>query len=245
MPRTRLPDRPDGLWHVTQRVNWQVWHLHSEWSYAELVRAVEESAMAFDVDVLAFVAMSNHFHATVRSPEQTRYRIHTTRSTRGGHRRPYPRGHPKSGVIGQFVRQYSLRVAHRVQSRLGVSGHFWEGPHDRVLIGSPRHLVATVAYDHRNPVKAGMTMRPEEYARSSAGHWAGQGASPVALLQRADLPFGLSWSELRERVLEYQEYRQLDVVMEEMARSRKRIDSREGAEMFERLLDDARLPSAA
>jgi REP element-mobilizing transposase RayT len=245
MPRTRLPDRPNGLWHLTHRVNHQVWHLHPERSYGELVRAVEESALAFDVDILAFVAMSNHFHAVVRSPAEERYRVHTTRQSRGRHRRAFPGGHPRAGVIGQFVRKCALQVARRIQSRLGVSGHLWEGPHDRVLIRSRRQLVATIAYDHRNPVKAGITARPEEYSRSSAAHWAGEGSSPISLLQRSDLPFESAWPDLQRSVLEYQKCRQLDLVMEQVMLSRTRIDSPRGAETLERLLNEAGLPSAA
>jgi hypothetical protein len=114
-----------------------------------------------------------------------------------------------------------------------------------VLIRSPRQLIATIAYDHRNPVKAGMVLEPEEFDRSSARYWRSHGASSIPLLQRDELPFDMTWSDLRARVLEYQRHRQLDLAMEQFARSGVRLDTPEGAALLDTLLDEAGLPSAA
>ncbi|MHC4848594.1 MAG: transposase [Planctomycetota bacterium] len=245
MPRKRAPDNPDAVWHLTQRVNWRVWHLQPETAYRELMQAVGAAAADFDVDVFSYAAMSNHVHSVVRSPAEDEYRGLTGRRGRNRHWRPYPAAHPKSQVIGQFVRQYSLRVARRVQERLGISGHFWERRHDRVLIQTPRQLIASIAYDHRNPVKASMVLRAEDYERSSAAFWAGQGASDIHLMRRSVLPFGLSWPELRAKVLKWQKHARLDEVMEALRERGLRLDSEKGAVLFDQMLAETGLIDSA
>ncbi|MHC4937681.1 MAG: transposase [Planctomycetota bacterium] len=247
------PDQPDATWHLTQRVNWRAWHLEPDGAYAKVVEAFDEAATRFGVDVLSFVAMSNHIHACLRSPAESRFRELTSRRTKCRHRRPYPRGHTKSSVIGQFARQFSLHVAHAIQDDLGLEGHLWGGPHDRRLVRSPRHLVAVIAYGHRNPVKAGMVSKPEDYGRSTAAWWASNGPSPLPVVRRGELPFDLSLEELRSAVLAYQADRQLDAAMAEFARTRLRPDSDVGAARLESILDEyglgsvdaARLPRSA
>jgi REP element-mobilizing transposase RayT len=241
MARQRAPDHPDAVWHLTQRVNWQVWHLLPLTAYRELVDAVGAAAEDFDVDVFSYSAMSNHVHSVVRSPAEDEYRRHTGRRGTNRHWRPYPAAHPKSAVIGQFVRQYSLRIARRVQDRLGIRGHFWEQRHDRVLIRTPRQLVASIAYDHRNPVKANMVLRAEDYERSSAAFWTGQGASDIPLMRHGVLPFGLTWPELRAKVLRWQKHDRLDEVMGALQERGLRLDSEKGARLFDQMLTETGL----
>jgi len=244
MPRKHLPDRPDALWHVTQRINWQAWHLEKPAEYEVLRDAVTNAAAAFDIDLMAYAVMSNHFHSVVRSPSESHYLRHTTYRTRCRHRKPYPRTHPKSGVVGQYVRRYALETAHRIQNQLGVDGHLWEKKHDRVLIRSPRQLIFTIAYDHRNPVVAKMVSRPEHYPRSSAREWAGLGASEIPILTRDDPVFGLPWAELRQKVLLYQESDRLGAVMREFRGHGLRLDTPRGAELLNDLLDEFGFPAA-
>jgi hypothetical protein len=71
-------------------------------------------------------------------------------------------------------------------------------------------LVVRVAYDHRNPVRAGMVLRPEDYPWSSAAWWAGAGPAPVSVVANDCLPLGLSLDELRTDVARYQADRRLD-----------------------------------
>ena len=108
-------DGPDRVWHITGRVNWQVWHLESEWAYDVFTRALERAREQFAVNILSEVVMSNHYHFVAQSPPERLYRQLTSRRTPCGHNRPHARNHNKSTVIGQFMRTWKLAVARSVQ----------------------------------------------------------------------------------------------------------------------------------
>ena len=94
--------------------------------------------------------------------------------------------------------------------QLGLSGKFWEGPYDCRTILSPASLVIRAAYDHRNPVKAEMVCRPEDYAWSSAREWATGETGVFPLVLGETLPFGMSRDELRTRILRCHGTAQMD-----------------------------------
>jgi len=234
-------DAPDALWHVTSRVNWQVWHLAPDEAFAVFRRCLTESLECFGVDALAAIVMSNHFHAVLRSPGRALYRKLTGRLTPCRHFRPWRPDHPKSTVIGQCVRAFKLRVSKEIQAELGLEGHFWDGKHHRTRLLDPTALVVAVAYDHRNPVRAGIVARPELYPRSTASWWTAGTYSIVPVCTRADPPFDLSGDELRSRVCDYQADKRVDDLWECFGKSRLRVDSPAGYAHFTKLACEAGL----
>lgn len=187
--------------------------------FGELAAALD----AYEIEMLAFALMSNHHHAVLRSPPEESYRRLTARRTKCGHYRQYPRGHCNSRVLSQFMRRLHRVVAVKLQLHLGLSGHFWEKRyHSREILG-PTDLVTTIAYDHRNPVRAGITLDPTEYPLSTAAAYAGAPEdSRVPLAPESRLPFDLTWGQLQGRVRTYQSTRLLDDVIE--ALSKRGID---------------------
>ncbi len=241
---TLREDAPDTVWHVGSRVNWRAWHLVTEGAFRIFVDCFRRALERFGMDLLAFVLMSNHYHAVLRSPPAALYRQLTSRKTNCRHFRPYPPSHSKSTVIGQCLRQFKLDVANRIQNSLGLDGHFWDGKHFRKRVDDPDVMVIMMAYDHRNPVREGMAARPEDYPRSSAAWW--RRGDPVALpiCRRADLPFGLTLESLRAEVLRFQDDKRLDDVMEVFSEKGLRLDSLEGREELARLLKAAGIPDS-
>jgi len=232
-------DAPNTVWHITSRVNWRAWHLRSEEACRAFLACLSEALQRFLVDLMAYVVMSNHYHAVVRSPDEETYRRLTGRRTRCRHFLPWPGRHPKSTVIGQCIREVHLSVGCRIQRRLGLEGHFWEGKHHRRRLDDEWALVTAIAYDHRNPVVQGMAPRPEDYARSSAAWWANAGPSAVPLCSRTDFPFGAKPEDVRARVACFQKEKLLDDVMAAFHKSRLPIDSPRGRRFLERLMRDA------
>ena len=138
------------------------------------------------------------------------------------------------------MRRFKNLTSKAVQGELGLTGHFWEGRHDRRRLKDTWDLVVAIAYDHRNPVRAGIVSRPEEYARSSARWWTAGTDPHLALCRRHDVPFE-SLELLRARVLQLQREKRLDDVMESLAKSHLRIDSARGRALLERLMREADL----
>jgi hypothetical protein len=122
-----------------------------------------------------------------------------------------------------------------IQSELGISGRFWEGPYFPRRIRNPTHFVAALAYDHLNPVRGNLVSRAEDYARSSAAWWAENGDSPIALLKRP-LPFDLEIGEFRQTLLAYQASKVFSPAMQEYLKTGADPSSAEGCEELKRLL---------
>ncbi|MCZ6573682.1 MAG: hypothetical protein O7C98_11015 [Planctomycetota bacterium] len=207
----RLPrnDEPNAVFHMTGRVNWKVWHLGDFERGRIFFDELTGAADAFGVDLLALVLMSNHFHLVTRSPDKAVFARHTSRRTRCRHRRPYPKRHQNSRVISQFARRLRRRVGARIHANLETTGRFWDGELYARRIDDPLDLLHTIAYDHRNPVRAGIVRRAESYERSSAAWWAG-GPGPVRVCGRGKLPFDLKIESFREELIAYQESRMPD-----------------------------------
>ena len=212
MGRKRRRDGPGRIFHITARVNWRVWHLLEEKARRLLARLIREQALAFDVAVLAYVFMANHFHLVTVSPEPKLYRAHTSRRTACRHRQPFPRGHQNASVVSQFMREVRRTMSKLRQHDLGLTGKFWEGDYDARLVESPESLLVRIAYDHRNPVKAGIVERPEDYLWSSARTWRSGEPGPIPLSLDSK-PLGLGREELVESVLRFEGWEDLDEFM--------------------------------
>jgi len=235
MPRSPRPvDVPDAIYHVTARVNWRVFHLQPHACVSAFYRVLRGCLVQFGVDLLAYVLMSNHFHLIMRSPPAKLFRELTTRRLRCGHRRPWPLGHQKRSVRAQFMRLLMQGTSTRIQKELGISGHFWEKSYHTRLVLDDFDLIATMAYDHLNPVEASMVQVPEVYRRSSAAWWRDASPSPLPLVQRP-LPFDLTVEGLRERLLEYQESRAFRDAMAEFEASGYQLGTREGLDTLKEI----------
>jgi REP element-mobilizing transposase RayT len=200
-------------------------------------RYARECLALFGIDLLAYVLMSNHFHFVIRSPAEELFQELTTRRLRCRHRRPWPAGHQKRSVRAQFMRKLMHSTSTTIQRHLDLSGHFWERSYHARRVLDETDLVVTMAYDHMNPVEAGMARIPDEYRRSSASWWRRHGESVLPLLQRP-LPFGLALPELRARLLEYQGAERFCDAMAEFEASGGALGSWEGLEALKTILRD-------
>jgi len=237
-------DAPDTVWHLNSRVNWRAWHLDTEQAHRIFVTSLRRAVDRYHVDLLAYVLMSNHYHAVLRSPPAAPYRALTGRRTPCRHYRPYRPGHPKSNVIGQCLHHMKLAVAKQVQHELDLEGHFWDGKHFRRKIRDAEDLVYSVAYDHRNPVREGMVARPEEYPRGSAAWWHSGADVPLELCRRTDFPFDVDRETFRAALLERQADKRTDDVMEAFFKKGHRLDSPEGQAELRRMFRAAGIDAA-
>lgn len=205
-------DGPGLLHHITARVNWREWHLEDVCAKQCLAQLIREAAEEFGVDVLAAVLMSNHMHLVIRSAPAPLYRHLTTRRMPNRHYLRWPKGHQKSTVIAQFMRSVRQRMSLRRQKELNLSGRFWEGRYNAKPIEDATSLTIRIAYDHRNPVKQGMVVQPEDFRWSTAETWRTGAITPLPVLIRQPLPFGLTYETLRCDVLRYQDEEALDLM---------------------------------
>lgn len=166
LPRLTLAGYPH---HVVQRGNNRQAIFSSAADYQYLLRLLEEHAKRFEVDIHAYVLMTNHFHL-LATPQNDQ-------------------GLPllMQAVGRSYVRYFN-------DSR-GRSGSLWEGRYRSTLIETDRYLLMCMAYIDLNPVRAGLVNDALDYAWSSHGFYVGVRAdkliTPHALLwDMANTPFG-------------------------------------------------------
>ena len=122
-----------------------------------------------------------------------------------------------------------------------MAGHFWDGRHFRKPVNEADLLVIFMAYDHRNPVREAMAVRPEDYARSSAGWWARGDPVALPICRRPDLPFGFTRESLRAELLRFQRDKRIDDTMEALSKAGLSLDSCAGREELTRLMAECGL----
>jgi hypothetical protein len=118
--------------------------------------------------------MSNHYHLLVQTPRPT---------------------------LARGMRQLNGVYAQSLNRRYGRDGHLFQGRYLARLVQADEHLLATVRYIVRNPLRAGLCERIEAWRWSS--HLPTLGARPPGVLALDVLLsyFGASMSSARARYL--------------------------------------------
>ena len=141
MPRIARIVGPGLPHHVTQRGNRRMQTFFCNDDYREYLSLVGQWCGRFGNRILAYCLMPNHVHLII-VPESA------DGLCRG---------------IGEAHRRYSRRV----NFREGWRGHLWQGRFASFVMDEP-HLLSATRYVERNPVKARLVDRAEDWPWSSA-----------------------------------------------------------------------------
>ena len=152
LPRVVAPGLPH---HVTQRGNRRQQTFFTDEDYAEYRRLLADSCRSCGTDVLAYCLMPNHVHLILVPADEFGLR----------------------DALGEAHRRYTRMV----NFREGWKGHLWqERFHSFVM--DERHLLAAARYVERNPVRARLCARAQEWPWSSAAaHFARRDDALVAV----------------------------------------------------------------
>ena len=132
--------------------------------YLELLR---EYAEKHGVEILAYCLMSNHVHLVVKPKREE--------------------------SLAGALKPVHLRYAQHVNWTQHLSGRLWQGRYFSCALDE-EHCRAAVRYVERNPVRAGMVKRAEEYRWSSAGAHCGKGASKLLVNSQKWMTEITDWS---------------------------------------------------
>jgi putative transposase len=166
LPRLTLPGYPH---HIIQRGNNRQAIFTTVADYRYFLGLIEDNARKFEIDVHAYVLMTNHFHL-LATPQTDK-------------------GLPE---MMQAVGRSYVRYFNDLRGRTGT---LWEGRYRSTLIQTESYLLACMAYIDLNPVRAGMTTEARDYPWSSHGVYVGlridKLITPHALYwDLANTPFG-------------------------------------------------------
>ncbi len=144
MPRVARIIARDYPYHVTQRGNYRQIVFESDSDYRQYLAWLEEYSKKYSLDIWSYCLMSNHIHFVC-----------------------VPRN---DNSLSRTINTLHMRYSQYYNRKKGVTGHLWQGRYHSSILDE-RHLYAAIRYVEKNPVRAGLVQKPEDYKWSSArGH---------------------------------------------------------------------------
>lgn len=183
MPRTARIAPADLVHHVTHRGNRRGNVFFDYEDRAVYLRWLGEATDRYGLELWAFCLMTNHVHLLLRSPT--------------------------AAALGRTIGVVHGRYAQRINRRQSWSGHLWANRfYSHPIEGGS--LPVAARYIERNPVRAGMVGRAEDYLWSSARAHCGL-AGPGILSPERPFPDCIAnWSAWLQRIDEPEEARLRD-----------------------------------
>ena len=167
MPRTARASVGDMVYHAINRGNGRAQVFHDNFEYQGFVDLLGETCQREPVRVLDYCLMPNHFHLVL-----------------------WP---VKDGGLGRWMqRLLTAHVRRFYRQRLG-SGHVWQGRFKAFPVESDEYLLTVLRYVERNPLRAGLVNKVQDWPWSSA-HWWGKAGAP-AFLHPGPLPRPGDWEQ--------------------------------------------------
>jgi len=176
MPRTARASAGGYCYHILNRGNGRAAVFHKDEDYRAFVRLIAEACRRRPMRVLAYCLMPNHFHLTL-----------------------WPFGDGDLSTWMQWLLTAHVRRHHR---HYHSSGHVWQGRFKAFPIQEDAHLLSVLRYIERNPLRAGLVARAEDWEwsslRSSVGRESGSFLDPGPMprdpgwLERVNAPLSAS-----------------------------------------------------
>ncbi len=143
MPRLPRIDIADELYHIINRANARLPIFFNEKDYRLFELILEEGVGKFGMRLLAYCLMPNHFHLVL-----------------------YPK---KDGGIQKFMQWVTLTHTQRwhSQNKTIGTGHLYQGRYKSFLIQEDDHLLSVIRYVERNPLRAKLVKKAENWGFSS------------------------------------------------------------------------------
>lgn len=138
--------------HVTQRGNRRGQVFFSDADRQTYLALLREYTVKLEVAVLAYCLMSNHVHLVLIPAAKN--------------------------ALALSLRRVHTRYAQRINRAMEWKGHLWQGRYFASVLDET-HCWAAIRYVERNPVRAGIVGKAEDYPWSSASAHCGLRKDPV------------------------------------------------------------------
>lgn len=146
-----------AFYHVTSRGNEQKEVFKSQKDREKFLDYLATASTRYGAVIHAFCLMSNHYHLFLETPD---------------------------GNLSQIMRHINGAYTTYFNVRRKRAGHLFQGRYKAVLVEAEAYATELTRYIHLNPVRAGISARPEAYPWSSYRGYIGQTATPEWLRTR-------------------------------------------------------------
>jgi len=126
MARSLRIQYPGAYYHVTCRGNEQKKIFFNDQDYQTFLEKLSLSLDIYNVSLLAYVCMPNHFHLLATTPE---------------------------GNLSEFMRHFNISYTSDFNRRYHRVGHLYQGRYKAFLIDADNYLLEVSRYIHLNPIR--------------------------------------------------------------------------------------------
>ena len=148
MPQARPEYAAGNYYHIYNRGAHRGSIFRGEKDYLRVLGLMKKYVRQFQLAIIAYVLMPNHYHFLVRQDGEKRA------------------GYLPQYVFNSYSKYFNFRHEH--------SGTLFEGHYKVKLIQSEAYLLHLCRYIHGNPVKDGLVADPTDWAYSNYLEWLGQ-----------------------------------------------------------------------
>lgn len=163
MPRTARASVGGVCYHVLNRGNGRAEVFHDAADYRAFLALLEAAGARVPVRVLGFCLMPNHFHLVL-----------------------WPKA---EGDLSRYLQWLMTSHVRRYHRRYRSSGHVWQGRFKAFPIEQDGHLLTVLRYVERNPLRARLVRRAENW------RWSSLSRPKAGFLHESPVPLPRNWVE--------------------------------------------------
>ena len=195
MPRTARNLVGGYVYHVLNRANGRLRLFRKEADFSAFEEIVAQAHARVPLRILGYVVMSNHWHFLV-----------------------WPR-RGQAQQVSDFFRWLGITHANRWHAHHGTAGtgHVYQGRFKSFPVATDDHLLAVLRYVERNPLRAGLVERAEDWRWGSLYRRLHGTAEERAFLCEPPVPLGRRWAAYVNRP---QNEAELQAIAESIRRGR-------------------------
>jgi putative transposase len=156
MPRIARSAAGGLAYHVINRGNGRRTVFHKDIDYEAFLKAMAHACVEVPMPVLGYCLLPNHFHLVL-----------------------FPKA---DGDLSRWMHWVLNAHVRRYHKQHESSGHVWQGRYKSFPIEADEHLLTVLRYVERNPVRAGLVKKAEQWAWSSAPAWLAPAAERPSFL---------------------------------------------------------------
>ncbi|MBT8342376.1 MAG: hypothetical protein HKP58_17650 [Desulfatitalea sp.] len=151
MSRQWRIEYPNALYHVMSRGNGGQTIYCSDKDRVLFLSLLEEVTKRFNIEIHAYVLMSNHYHLLVRTLEAN---------------------------LSKAMQWLGTTYTRRFNISNHMGGHLFQGRFKSIIVQNDAYLLRLSCYIHRNPLRAGIVERLADYQWSSYLYYAYKSKPP-------------------------------------------------------------------
>ncbi|EAQ77968.1 transposase [Blastopirellula marina] len=171
MPRQKRADEAGAIYHTLNRGNARQAIFRKAEDYEAFLRTLAQGLERYPVELFSFTLMPNHWHLVLRPAED--------------------------GMMGRLLRWVTATHTqrHHAHYRTAGEGHLYQSRFKSFPIADDDHFLVVCRYVERNPLRANLVKRAEDWRYGSLFRWSQKADRDPRLLSAWPIARSPKWTE--------------------------------------------------